>query len=533
MVSSAADFDTTMIARFTITQEMVDAFVRFTGDRNAQHTDEQFARRMRYRRRVAHGMLPFSHLLLIGREFPGKQVDVIEAQTRFLKPAFVGDEIQLEVVVSGDGYEATLSNAVHGEVLTKSKGRLRIDEVAPPKESGDSFIPAPLEENVLNVEQLNGMRETIPFVISSHAAREYEKLIGAPEGSAGASMLATLLLSTMIGMRIPGRYATFMGFEISFAQPVQFDTPHEINASVEKVMAATESLNLSLTYSREGKTLATGKMSALVNSPPAAIISCREIRERHLEVGLRDKVALVTGSSRGIGATTAKLLAMHGCKVVVNYFRGKADAEEIVSDIRSAGGTAVAIGCDITRGSQIAELFSQIDATFGGLDLLVNNAVRDAQPKELEQLDWCDYQAELDVTLKGMVLCCRAALPVFRRRGGGKIVNLSTIYVDNPVKGQSKYITAKSAVVGYSRALAREVASENIQVNVLSPNMTQTDLLATLPAAMVKKIAQNRPVGRNLEPIEVAQAIVFLASQWSKGMTGQKLVLNLGEPPYT
>jgi 3-oxoacyl-[acyl-carrier protein] reductase len=334
-------------------------------------------------------------------------------------------------------------------------------------------------------------------------------------------------------MRIPGRYATFMGFQLRFDRPMQFGSDSQLDAVVEKVMTATESLTIGFTFTQDGETRGSGKMNALLSAPPPPMLTCAEIRQRHLDLGLSGKVALVTGSSRGIGATTAKLLAMHGCKVIVNYFRGKADADEMVADITSAGGTAIAIGCDVADEQQVRDLFQQITDRFGGLDLLVNNAVRDAQPKEFEQLSWNDYLGELNVTLKGMVLCCKAAIPLFRARGGGKIVNLSTIYVDNPVKGQSKYITAKSAVVGYTRALARELAGENIQVNVISPNMTQTDLLATLPTAMVKKIAQARPAGRNLEPIEVAQAIVFLASHWSNGMTGQKLVLNLGEPPFT
>ncbi|MBA2707336.1 MAG: SDR family NAD(P)-dependent oxidoreductase, partial [Gemmatimonadaceae bacterium] len=468
-----------MIARFTITQEMVDAFVRFTSDRNAQHTDEQVARRMRFRRRVVHGMLPFSHLLLIGREFPGKQIDLKETETRFLKPAFTGDEIELSVSMNGDAFEATWTNAVNGDVLTKSKGTLGITSAkAHAADDGDSMVSVVLEENVLGVGELEGKRESIPFQVSAALARRYEQMIGAPEGSAGPSMMATLLLSTMIGMRIPGRYATFMSFAVTFEQPVEFGQVHQLIAVVEKVMAATESLNLSLSFERDGATIGGGKMGALVSPPPRPMITCQEIRERHLDLGLRNKVALVTGSSRGIGATTAKLLAMHGCKVIVNYFHGKADAEEIAGDIRAAGGIAMAIGCDVADEQQVQQMFAQIEAQLGGLDLLVNNAVRDAQPKELERLDWEDYLGELNVTLKGMVLCCRETLPIFRRRGRGKIVNLSTIYVDNPVKGQSKYITAKSAVVGYSRALAREVAGENIQVNVLSPNMTQTDLLA-------------------------------------------------------
>ena len=128
--------------------------------------------------------------------------------------------------------------------------------------------------------------------------------------------------------------------------------------------------------------------------------------------------------------------------------------------------------------------------------------------------------------------CCCEVVPLFKAQGGGKIINLSTIVVDNPVKGQSKYITAKSAVVGYSRSLAKELAGDNIQVNILAPNMTSTDLLAGLPGEIVRRMGQLRPGKRNMEPVEVAQAIVFLASQWSNSMNGQKLVLNLGEPPF-
>ena len=121
---------------------------------------------------------------------------------------------------------------------------------------------------------------------------------------------------------------------------------------------------------------------------------------------------------------------------------------------------------------------------------------------------------------------------LFKNNGGGKIINLSTVAVDNPVAGQSRYITAKSAVTGYTKSLAKELMKFNIQANLVVPNMTDTDLVSVLPSMYKDKIAESRPYGRHVYPVEVAQSIVFLASNWSDAITGQKLVLNLGEPPF-
>ncbi len=116
--------------------------------------------------------------------------------------------------------------------------------------------------------------------------------------------------------------------------------------------------------------------------------------------------------------------------------------------------------------------------------------------------------------------------------GGGRIINVSSIATDQPVKGQARYITAKSAVEGYTKSLAIELARDNIQANLVVPAMTETDLLASIPSDFVRRIGSARAMRRNLQPIEVAQAMVYLASDWAKGMSGQRLVLNLGEAPF-
>jgi 3-oxoacyl-[acyl-carrier protein] reductase len=273
-------------------------------------------------------------------------------------------------------------------------------------------------------------------------------------------------------------------------------------------------------------------LKVLVNPPPRKMIACETIKERYLEMGLRGKVAVITGSSRGIGETAAKLFAMHGARTVVHYHRGKREAEAIVEEIRNAGGTAVALGCDIRDETQVACFFADILEAYGRVDILINNAVKEFRPKAFLKLHWNDYLEELEVALKGMHNCCREAIPIFKKQGGGKIVNLSSVTVDNPVTGHNKYITSNIAVVGYTLSLAKELVMDNIQANLVVPSMTETDLLSSMPAEFVKRMGEEREYGRNLAPIEVALSILYLSSGWSDGITGQQIVLNLGEPPF-
>jgi NAD(P)-dependent dehydrogenase (short-subunit alcohol dehydrogenase family) len=283
---------------------------------------------------------------------------------------------------------------------------------------------------------------------------------------------------------------------------------------------------------QDARTLASGEIRALVNPPPRRMLSASELRDRHLGLGIDGKSVVVIGASRGIGETAAKLFAMHGAAVVVHYFRGHEDAQAIAAEIEDAGGRAMAIGCDIRDEAAVEAFFATVAQKQGGLDVLVANAVMDFRPEPLSRLGWADIEAELEVSLKGLHACCRAAIPLMQARGGGRIVTVSSIATDQPVKGQAKYITAKSAVEGYTKSLAVELARDNIQVNLVVPAMTETDLLASIPSDFVRRIGSGRAMKRNLQPVEVAQAMLYLASDWSRGMSGQKLVLNLGEPPF-
>jgi 3-oxoacyl-[acyl-carrier protein] reductase len=301
---------------------------------------------------------------------------------------------------------------------------------------------------------------------------------------------------------------------------------------VERASEAAETATASVSIRAGEHALAAGSLDVLVSAPPRAMPGCREIRESHLELGLRGAVALVTGASRGIGETTAKLLGMLGSRVVLTWHRGRKDAERIAAEIRAEGGEAVALRCDVRSDDDVRALVRGALDAFGTVDVLVNNAVQEFTPRALSDLRWEDYLAELEVSLKGLHACCREVIPILKEKRRGKIVNLSTVAVDNPVSGQSRYITAKSAVVGYTKSLAVELLPWNVQANVVVPNLTETDLVAGIPAAWRARMAEARAGKRHVQPVEVAQAVAFAASRWADAITGQQIVLNLGEPPF-
>jgi 3-oxoacyl-[acyl-carrier protein] reductase len=354
--------------------------------------------------------------------------------------------------------------------------------------------------------------------------------------SSSPELAATLLISTMVGMRLPGKFATFVNFEINFKGSLEPGKSYRMTGKVEKYSEASQRADLSIAIDApedpSGANLAQGKAYSLVSPPPGEEVSFSEIQGSSMDLGLKGRVALVTGASRGIGCATAKLLASLGARVVVHYFRGEADARRIVEEISGSNGEARCLQADLREPEQIRTLVEQVAREWGTVDILVNNAVAEFSPKDVLKLEWDDYLGELEVSLKGLHAICRNVIPLMKKQSRGKIINLSSIATLSPVAGQNKYITAKSAVEGYTRSLAVELASSGIQVNLVLPAMTDTSLLANLPRSLIDRIGQERTAGRILKPIEVAQTIAFLASQWSDCISGQRFVINQAEAPF-
>jgi len=242
---------------------------------------------------------------------------------------------------------------------------------------------------------------------------------------------------------------------------------------------------------------------------------------------LTGKVALVTGASRGIGRAIALRLAGQGAKVVVNYASNEDAARQVVEAIAAAGGTATALGADVSQAGPAQALVDQTVAQFGRLDILVNNAgiTRDTLIMRMSEEDW---DTVLNTNLKGAFHCIKAATRPMMRQRFGRIISISSVAGIAGNAGQANYAAAKAGLHGLSKSVARELASRNITVNVIAPGFVETDLTAKLSDELKALALQRTLVGRWGKPDDIAAAVVFLASDEASFITGQILAVDGG-----
>jgi 3-oxoacyl-[acyl-carrier protein] reductase len=239
------------------------------------------------------------------------------------------------------------------------------------------------------------------------------------------------------------------------------------------------------------------------------------------------KVALVTGSSSGIGAAIAKELAGKGAKVAV-HFRGNAEgANTVAAAIRALGGQPLLCQADVSDAQQAADLVKQVQTELGGLDILVNNAgtTRDALLLTMSEVDW---DTVIATNLRSVYAVTRAALRGMVRKRWGRIINITSVVGLTGQAGQANYAASKAGIIGFTKSLAREVASRNITVNAVAPGFIPTALTGVLTEEQRAEILRNTPMGRMGEPDEVAWAVAFLADARSGFITGQVLTVDGG-----
>jgi 3-oxoacyl-[acyl-carrier protein] reductase len=241
---------------------------------------------------------------------------------------------------------------------------------------------------------------------------------------------------------------------------------------------------------------------------------------------LKDKVALVTGASQGIGRATALALSEAGAKIAAAA-RSTEKLAALVSEIESKGGEALAVPLDVSDAAQIKAAFQQVLAKFGHLDILVNNAAitRDTLALRMKLEDW---DAVLRTNLTGAHLCTQQALGAMLKQRSGRIINISSVVAETGNAGQSNYVAAKAGLIGLTRAIAVEVASRSITVNAVAPGFIETPMTDPLPAELKEKMKSLIPLGRFGTDRDVAAAVVFLASDEAGYITGQVLGVNGG-----
>lgn len=233
---------------------------------------------------------------------------------------------------------------------------------------------------------------------------------------------------------------------------------------------------------------------------------------------LREQVAIITGASRGIGRAIALELAAQGANVVVNYASSGDAAQQVVAEITEAGGNAIALQADVSKLEQVDALLSNTLEKFGRVDILVNNAgiTRDTLLLRMKPEDW---QAVIDLNLTGVFLCTRAVSKVMLKQRSGRIINIASVAGQMGNPGQANYSAAKAGVIGFTKTVAKELASRGITVNAVAPGFIATDMTSDLKSDEIIKYI---PLGRYGQPEDVAGMVRFLVADSAAAyITGQ------------
>ena len=244
-----------------------------------------------------------------------------------------------------------------------------------------------------------------------------------------------------------------------------------------------------------------------------------------------NKVALITGASRGIGRATALELAKAGAKIVINYAGNAAAAQEVLKAIQDMGGQAIAVQANIAVAAEVDDLIQKTVTAFGSIDILVNNAgiTRDALLMRMKEADW---DAVLDTNLKGVFLCTKAVSKLMLKQRSGRIINMTSVVGLTGNASQANYAAAKAGVVGFTKSMAKELGSRGITVNAVAPGFIATDMTEVLPDSVKEQMTSTIPLGRPGTPSDVAKAVLFLCSDAAAYITGQTLNVDGGMVMY-
>src|ERR1700756_2416645 len=240
------------------------------------------------------------------------------------------------------------------------------------------------------------------------------------------------------------------------------------------------------------------------------------------------KVVLITGASRGIGAAAAKRLAQSGVSVIINYHQNKDAAEKSLRDVENSGGCGMIFQADVTQKDQVGAMVAAVRGQFGAIDVLVNNAYFPFEVGQLHELSWESFHQAIEHELSAFYHCVRACLPGMMEKKSGRIIVISSRLAQQPLPRMGAYAAAKSALESMADTMAIELGPLGIAVNVVTPAFTLTDASMIMPEEYRERVRQTRPLKKHLYPEDVAGAIAFLAGDEASMLTGSHILITGG-----
>lgn len=326
-------------------------------------------------------------------------------------------------------------------------------------------------------------------------------------------MLVASYVSTMVGMHLPGPGALWTQQNFQWAAPVFIGDQLDFLLRVTQRSEATRTVKIEVkVMNQSGKTVMAGEGSVML----------LESKSRLRDAALSERVALVSGASRGIGAATARALAKQGAAVAVNYRQSAVEAEELCHLIAGDGGRAIAVQANVADAEAVEKAIQTARCEFGKpVDVLVNNAGAAFTPRTLLEASWQEIEDQLTVDVRGAFNCCKAVLPGMLERSSGRIVNVgSSLTWGRPPVEWGPFVIAKSALKALTLSLAAELGPRGLRVNMISPGMTETEFISTTSERLRKVEAMQTPLRQLGTAEDVANTIVFLCSEAGAHLTG-------------
>jgi 3-oxoacyl-[acyl-carrier protein] reductase len=336
-------------------------------------------------------------------------------------------------------------------------------------------------------------------------------------------MLGASFISTIIGTKIPGDGALWFSQTLDFLLPVRIGDHLTVIAEVIKKNEKESIIELKTEILNQNRQVVTRGIAKV------KVIEEETDGELELEKNNWTKTALIIGGTGGIGSEVCVQLAKDGFNIIINYNSNKSKAIEIKRLVESFGVSCIVVKADINKEDEIKELIRISLRSFNSIDVLVNCAATIIPNIKFHDLEWSDYLSQLELNIKAVLIIVKNVVDIMIKNGYGKIINIGSYSAEKPNNDWSHYITAKSALIGFTKSMAFELAPKGINVNMVTPSLVDTELTADIPEKFKLLTASQTPLRRLARAKDVANIISFLASEKSDFLAGENIRVNGGQ----